>query len=347
MIFTGLRYDTGRDIHNYKRMFDAISSGCNYTDIGGGFSIEISYYLITLLMIKLKLKFQALVLLYSALSYSLLYLSLKNLRISKFETFVYLSVFIDFEFLTYFILMRQFLAASIIFYVFTQNCKTRKDIVFNSLILIIAGLVHTPAFIIIPFYVIFNHKKTQSILFRYIMIFIAILLGISSFAVKFMSSYADKLGQYARFTNNPNYGEKGKYSMIILLLTLMYLLTILLINTNEIDLNILEISNKMKSNLDSSNINSSVLLLFMIYYSSISLSYFNRSYWYLALSLGIIPVSLQREIKTIFKSKSLSYCFGTAIVLFMFLHTLFIYVNLENSDPLMIPYKFSMDFFEI
>ena len=92
MIFTGLRYDTGRDIHNYKRMFDAISSGCNYTDIGGGFSIEISYYLITLLMIKLKLKFQALVLLYSALSYSLLYLSLKNLRISKFETFVYLSV---------------------------------------------------------------------------------------------------------------------------------------------------------------------------------------------------------------------------------------------------------------
>ena len=327
----GLRYQTGKDIATYEKMFDAIVHGAHYTNVQYGYSIEVTFYLLTKIVNFLHLNFQALVLTYSLLSFGFIYKALLNLNLKKSEFAMFVVVFCAYEFVNFFIIMRQFLAASIIFYVFSCKADNKKKTIINILLLVFAGFVHSAAFIIIPVYLIFKLKFINKTSFKVVFLIGAIWLGTSEYALSLIERIVGYFKKYANYFTKYNFGETASVSIVLFVLLILFIVQII-------------VSKIQNEPLQIGGMQNAILITFLIYFSSLTLGLFNRAYWYTAISLCMIPIYLKRSIDK--SDKRIGFVFSMGIFLCFSAYALYYFMNIEVIDPTMVPYMFKINIFE-
>lgn len=323
-LIIGLRYQTGRDLDNYELMFTyAVNRETEYY-----YGAEISYIFLCQLFDLFHLNFQALVLAYSLVSFTFIYKGLCVLQTDKKEFAGFICTFYALGFSTFFILMRQFLSASIIFYAFSRYGlkQARQEWPACSILLVMASLIHRGAIVMIPLFFLFQSRLFKRDIVKGLGVFSAILAGSSSFVFYLIKMIVRYLPQYEYYLNKENFGV-GRISKVILLLTVLYLL-ILCLNRKY--------QNKQKN---FEIINRGICFGLMIYYCTLPLGWFHRSYWYVTLFLYFIPSSL------------LSFCNLKKATAFIYvclcsLYIMAIYYNIHVAEPLMTPYQFNLSLFK-
>ena len=316
-IVIGLRYNTGPDLENYAIGFSRAVA--RRVDLYYG--MEKSYVLFSQLFDFLKLSFQAMVLFYSLSSFYFMFKGILNLKVTKAEAFIFISVFYSFGFLTFFILMRQFLAASIIFYVFTGNNCCKKEKIRNFILLLIAAFIHRGAIVIVPFFFFINNKIFNHDYVKGIMVLVSILIGGSPIVFTVIRFIVKYMPQYAYYLKKENFGQSSSVSKVIIVLTLIYLISIWLKKRYG--------SNDKKINL----VWNGICLGLCIYYASLPLGWFHRSYCYFAMCLYCIPIYFSRFFS---RKRVISFL----LIIICSIYSIGTNYNIKNTAPSMIPYQF-------
>lgn len=337
----GLRYQTGKDLDNYELLFSYAVNRQTEQYYGA----ELSYILLSQIFDFLQLDFQAMVLTYSLVSFLLIYKGLCVLQVGKREYAGFICTFYALGFSTFFILMRQFLSASIIFYAFARYGQKRAggDLLKCFILLIAATLIHRGAVVMIPLFFLFGSKLFKRDSIKGISVILAILAGSSSLVFYMIQWIVRYLPQYAYYLEKENFGV-GHISKVIFLLTVFYLAILCLKQkygncppmkheASSMD--------KIRSGhaAASETISRGICFCLVIYYSTLTLGWFHRSYWYMTLFLYFIPSYLL----------SFFSCKKATVYLYVCLSTLYIiaiFYNIKISEPLMVPYQFNLSLFK-
>ena len=151
--FLGLRNGIGLDDEMYSRTFQEIySNGSPWRDI------EVSYTWISKIVQLLGGTVQLVFLIYAIITCFFLYLSIKKL-VKNENRWIFWGIFLSLMFLTSITLMRQFAAGSLLLYGYCCWRENKRKI--TIVLLILAGIFHTSAFLAIPYY--FLSKYTNKI----------------------------------------------------------------------------------------------------------------------------------------------------------------------------------------
>lgn len=172
-IFSGLRLDVGVDFQNYISLFNQLYSGDLHVHTEAGFN----YFVI--LMGMMGASHHLIFLIFSILTILFFYK-----YINYFSSFKLISLFIFFSFSIFYLAsfnqIRQFLAVAI--FAYSLRFIVEKRFFLYLLHLVLAGLFHKSAFLMIPLYIVLGVKPN---LFFYIIIslFFLIVLKISDFII--------------------------------------------------------------------------------------------------------------------------------------------------------------------
>lgn len=153
-LFLGLRNDIGLDDGMYLRTFQEIrSDGSSWRDI------EASYTWISKIVQSVGGTVQLVFLIYAIITCFFLYLSIKKL-VKNENRWIFFGIFLSFMFLSSITLMRQFAAGSLVLYGYCnwRENKWKKSIV----ILFMAGMLHTSAFLSILYFFLAKYVKKIS-----------------------------------------------------------------------------------------------------------------------------------------------------------------------------------------
>lgn len=326
-LITGLRFETGSDLINYEFVFDWLKEG-RIADY------EISYILICKLVQLIHGKFQLVVLVYAILSYLFIYKALLNIVKSKLEAATFICFFYAMMFSTYFILMRQFLAASIIIYALSRD---DENIIVKYVFLVLAGMFHYGAFVIIPFYIIINSKLLNKNWKRIIVLAIVFLVGRGVYTLEIIDQLVDVFERYAYYIEKTNYGTNEKISVLILLLSVIYIAFLFINIRNDFKEGIFDDDLLLSAD----KISKGILLTLIIYFGTIMVGWFHRAYWYSYMFVAFLPLWSSRFFN---KDKS-KIIYQFLWILVIIIYAIYFYITLEASQPNMFPYKYSLDLF--
>ena len=152
--FLGLRNGIGLDDGMYSRTFQEIySDGFSWRDI------EISYTWISKFVQSLGGTVQFVFMIYAIITCIFLYLSIEKL-VKNENRWIFFGIFLSFMFLSSITLMRQFAAGSLLLYGYCcwKENKRKRAVV----LLILAGIFHTSAFLAVPYYLLAKHVNRLS-----------------------------------------------------------------------------------------------------------------------------------------------------------------------------------------
>lgn len=319
-LITGLRFETGSDYESYRLVYDWILH--NYdTDF------EISYVLLCQFVQLIHGNFQLVVFIYATITYYFMYCALKEYCNTKLEVAAFVCCFYSLMFSTYFIIMRQFLAASIFLYAFSVD-KTRTK---YSLFLL-ATFVHYGSAVIIPLYIFFTSQLFNKSWKYLVILMFAILLGRGDFSFLMISKLTYLFPRYDYYIDKTNYGVLGSVSIIIVLITLVYFFMMIVSP---------ELNNEKIERKHLKALNNGVLISLVIYYSTLTLGWFHRAYWYTYIFAALLP-----SLSSILFNKEKDRAIIISIFIFiMVCYSIYYFLELPNSETNMFPYRWSAEFF--
>lgn len=313
----GMRYQTGRDLSNYAYVYESLK---NHAII----DIEISYIVIAKILLFFRCEFQAIVLVYAVLSFGFIYFSIKNLKMDKLDIAMFVVFFYTFAFTTYFVIMRQFLAAAIIMYAFTRSSERQNDYWITILWLILASFVHTGAVLILIIYLILSLKIWNNNLVIMLALAFAYFISKSKFVIQIIEDVVGYFPRYAYYLLKDNFGSSEETGITMYCFLIVYLL-------------LLVYDFFCKREFESKQaINRGLLITFGVFAASLLLGYFNRAYWYTMPFVCLLPYYFRRE----WGKKDWKICI--VILIICVIYALYIYANMQKLDPTMLPYRFSL-----
>lgn len=316
-LVVGLRFETGRDLQNYRYIFYSIVLK-NKT-----LNVEVSYVILSKILYKLGFDFQMLILVYSLLSYTFIYLTMIKLDLSKYEIMMFIVLFFAFGFSTFFIIMRQFLSASILLYGAIQGNKSIQEKRNKILLFALAISFHYAVLIVVIAYYLIELKIWNNRFVLFSSLLLAVFFSRSKYIIRIINSVSDRLGRYAYYLLKDNYGRFSGASKTMILFTLLFLGVLIIDYLNKTEFNNRDIIMKMS------------MLTLVIYYMSLALGWLHRSFWYTIMFLFLLPC----WIEPCFKNKRVVYL--VAMTVFS-LYTISIYSRIGEVDSTMIPYKYSL-----
>jgi hypothetical protein len=192
---SSFRYYVGSDFDDYVYLFENVSAGSEVP-------VELSFSYISLMLAKLGFNFQALILLYSVFTYFFIYLGLRN--ISKDNAFFGVVVILIY-FVFYFpslSIMRQALAASIVFYACFRYLFNEHWFVFLFFVLI-SSLFHMSGIIYLLCIPMYYFKLSK--VFYIALILLAAIIGSTVWVefLSYISSYTGLSYKGYMFTSQP------------------------------------------------------------------------------------------------------------------------------------------------
>ena len=203
MIIGGLRYKVGTDYISYVGMYN----NENKIDLGFIFISRISAQLGGV---------QSLFFMYNSLTLIFIFMGLNNIdkKIRPFAYFCYLFLF----YTTSFNIMRQFLAASIVFYAYKYIIK--KEPIKWIIFIIIAFIFHNTSILCLPLYIILNSKSSK---FKVIALLGTVLIAFNyNSLLKIISGYST-FDHYSLYLND--YGDTINNKMFFIdAIILIYIL---------------------------------------------------------------------------------------------------------------------------
>lgn len=202
-VFYGIRNNIGNDDQAYIWMYQRFSKSLE--GLTTAFSnIEIGYKLLSRMVgVIFNTNFKGFFLICSVISHIFLYKFVKKLELSKSEMFMFILVYLGMIFITYLIIMRQFLSIAIsmyALYLFKEK-KYKTSLMF----MVFASIFHISALITLVVFPIFSEKVKINKKFLVLIPIISFILGMSGIAnnlINFAASIT-KYGVYAQ-------GEMGK-----------------------------------------------------------------------------------------------------------------------------------------
>lgn len=338
----GFRYQTGSDLYNYEKAYNMIKN-----------RVEMDYELVYQVIVRVvdffHLNFQALLLIHAILSFFFLYLAMKNICKDKMDVAVFISFFYAFMFTTYFTIMRQFLSAAIITYVFSKDYKKNvyKEQEWNKsvlreekqtissrvnpvLLLIIACLSHTGVIIAIPICILFRSKILRSNTTKLIILILALIIDISGFSVSIIERLVGYFAKYLYYTGKTNFGYSEGIAITIFFISVLYVIML-----------VFSIVKKEKYS-ETDKIIDMVGATLTIYFATMSIGWFHRAYWYSYIFAAFIPCWFRRKFSKINGKIDI----GWILIVFSLIYGVYFYLTLQTTQPNMFPYNFRINIFE-
>lgn len=318
----GFRYHTGSDLNNYEFVYYRIINGIA-TDY------EVLYRVIVHLVHFLHLNFQAVVLIHAIVSFSFIYLTMNNMCGSKMEAAIFITFFYAFMFTTYFTIMRQFMSAAIIAYIFSRDFKSKKEYVELGVLFLLACLSHTGAIVLIPIYLLFKSKIFESNVTRIVTLAVALFIGTNSYSLAMIGRLVEYFKRYAYYTLKTNFGSSEGAAVTVIFLSAIYVYLVASAYFCE------ERYEKAKK------VSDAMAITLFVYFITLIVGWFHRAYWYTFIFAAFIPCWFRRRIPKIGK-----FDIGFLLILFACMYAVYFYLTLENTQPNMFPYQFRINIFE-
>lgn len=148
----------------------------NHINMGWDFDIEFTYKFISKFTSFIGMNYKLVFFIYASLAMYFLYKATKLLYSRNLEKAIYLSSFFGIIFITSVSVMRQFLAATIVFYAIAHYIENHKSRVFIILV-IIASCFHYAALISIIFYIALKVGAKITDKFRLMIVVLSVILG--------------------------------------------------------------------------------------------------------------------------------------------------------------------------
>ena len=295
----GFRYHTGSDLNNYEFVYYRIINGIA-TDY------EVLYRVIVHLVHFLHLNFQAVVLIHAIVSFSFIYLTMNN-----------------------FTIMRQFISAAIIAYIFSRDFKSKKEYVELGVLFLLACLSHTGAIVLIPIYLLFKSKIFESNVTRIVTLAVALFIGTNSYSLAMIGRLVEYFKRYAYYTLKTNFGSSEGAAVTVIFLSAIYVYLVASAYFCE------ERYEKAKK------VSDAMAITLFVYFITLIVGWFHRAYWYTFIFAAFIPCWFRRRIPKIGK-----FDIGFLLILFACMYAVYFYLTLENTQPNMFPYQFRINIFE-
>ena len=216
-LFFGLRDSLAIDDASYINIFKDIK-------IGNPVYVEETFVLISkIAQDVLNMNYKFVFFTYAVFSFIFINLIMQKLEIKKYKFWIFILSFIAFCLTPYLNAMRQFLASAI--FVYSLLLFNEKKYLKTFALMIIAGLIHNSAFILILFFPIFSDKVKFGNKMKIIIPFLAILLGNTSIIQNFVLFILQKLNLgYTNYITDASDAGLTNSGLLIYLLYVVYAL---------------------------------------------------------------------------------------------------------------------------
>lgn len=318
----GFRYQTGGDLGNYELVYNRIING-------GETNYEIVYIVIVRLVHFLHMNFQAVLLIYSIISFTFIYLTMKNMCRCKMEAAIFITFFYAFMFTTYFTIMRQFLSAAIIAYVFSRDYQCKKDYIISAILFIIACLSHTGAVVVIPIYIFFRSKFFESNISKLIALLCALFIGTNTYSLKIINRLVEYFTRYAYYTLKTNFGSNEGIAITVIFITIIY---IFLVGSSYF---------YEEKYFGAKKVTAAMAVTLFVYFITLMVGWFHRAYWYTFIFAAFVPCWFRGRYSKIAGKIDV----GIILILFVCVYAVYFYLTMENTQPNMFPYRFRINIF--
>lgn len=219
-LFFGLRNKLAMDDVSYMEIFKNVT-------LNNEVYVEKSFILIckiTHSLLNMNYKFVFFV--YAMTSFIFVYLIIKKLEIKKSEFWIFILSFIAFCFVPYLTAMRQFLAGVV--FIFALTLFKEKKYIKTIILMIIAGLIHNSAYILIIFLPIFSEKVKINDKIKAILPLVAIVLANTNIISNILIFILQKMDiVYLNYVTNVGDASLTNSGLLIYLLYIIYVIQFL------------------------------------------------------------------------------------------------------------------------
>lgn len=218
------RNDVGMDDQRYRFFYEIVQ----YNDIENEWElsgVEWSYRALSAWFSAMGLNYKSIFLFYAFSSFCFLFLIIKELKMDKNRSFLFLMTFMAFCVVPYITVMRSFLAAVIVIYTILKF--TPKQFYFWIPMFILAAVIHRSGIFFFPLIFIKNLRLMEN---RNFLIFTPVVLLIANVCGIWQTLKAPMLNlgiEYANYIGSSSGGLKGT-GIVVLVLFILYVVYVII-----------------------------------------------------------------------------------------------------------------------
>lgn len=300
-----------------------------YNSINGQivYGLENSFIIISKLLGSLGFNYKALFMVYASASFLFMYISYKELCESKYEWIIVIMGFFDFLFIPTITIMRQFLAATMIFYSLILWMKDKK--ITSIIMIIIASTIHQGAIFVLLILPIIEKKIDAKV--KILLPLICIVMVYTGLADILLANVGEivpyKYKGYLGVYNKPDIGL-----LHTLLIIVYFLQNIIYLFDNK------ELSKRI------SFLENGQMIYFCLYFITLSSGWLNRLSSYFMAFIPFIFITIISKIP-LKRDKNLIYIICCLASILLFSYQIIKLHNSANMNSL-IPYVGSFKFID-
>ena len=319
-LIVGLRNNLGIDDETYIDIFKMIKNG----NMWGVRNAEITYILLTKLLISMHFNYKMLFLIYAIISHTLIYLTIKKMKLNKYYFTIFILTYIVFCFFPYLTTMRQFAAISMIFYAsyLCYEGKNKKAIILT----IIASLFHSSAIVCLPLVFLFSEKIHISKKAKIILPLIFFIISKSNILLFLLMKINSifRLG-YGLYLSNIKNTSLNHFGLIVGAMYIIYNLQF-------------AIKNKEKDQL-TEFFQKGQLLYYIFFIMALNAGFITRFSYYFLIYQAFLFVNIIKLVKDN-KNKHIFFCITMLILVFFIIYQIYDTSIIKNMSIENFSFKF-------